>query len=329
MSIHAVITELVLRCVYGVAETLRTFAPFAKLAHRVLRALIGLHHVRGAIDEAGSWKSLAQQFGLRTPVIAYHNVGVPRADEYPGLTTPVPEFEAQIKLLSKMGYTAITPADWLRWRDEGMALPEKPVMLVFDDAYEEAAAHALPLLQRYGFRAACMVVTSCIGTTNRWDEEAGRPSFQLMRATQIVEWSQKGIEFGGHTSRHPELPYENDEVVEQEIAQCKKDLTTLLGKPPSSFAYPFGGFSAAAEAAVRRHFQLGFTSWPGRLHLATNPCLVPRIAFLPGESKFGIWCRLRFGRNPFEVLRNRLRKLTGTSSSKSYAAHAQPAGDQR
>jgi peptidoglycan/xylan/chitin deacetylase (PgdA/CDA1 family) len=182
-------------------------------------------------------------------------------------------------------------------------------MLVFDDAYEEASGTAFPILQRYGFLASCMVVTGCIGMTNRWDEAAGLPSFQLMNESQIQRWSSEGIEFGGHTRSHRELPYESDERVESEVAECKEDLTKLLGEPPACFAYPFGGLSAAATAAVRRHFQLGFTAWPGRLHLATDPALAPRIAFLPGESTFGMWCRLRLGRNPFEVLRNRWRKL--------------------
>ena len=101
--------------------------------------------------------------------------------------------------------------------------------------------------------------------------------------------------------------------------QCKKDLTKLLGEPPVSFAYPFGVFSAASEAAVARHFAMGFISWPGRLHLGTNPALIPRIAFLPGESKFGMLCRLRLGRNPLEVVRNRwsrwVRSSRGEGSS--------------
>jgi hypothetical protein len=50
---------------------------------------------------------------------------------------------------------------------------------------------------------------------------------------------------------------------------------------------------------------------PGRLHLVSNPYLVPRIAFLPGESKFGMWCRLRLGRNPLEMVRNRCRRWRG------------------
>jgi peptidoglycan/xylan/chitin deacetylase (PgdA/CDA1 family) len=158
-----------------------------------------------------------------------------------------------------------------------------------------------------------MVVTNCIGTTNRWDEEAGRPSFQLMDELQIREWARNGIEFGGHTSSHPELPLVSAERVEQEIAQCKESLAKLLGKPPVSFAYPFGSLSAAAIATAGRHFQLAFTSWPGRLHLAVDPALVPRIFFRPGESKIGMWCRLRIGRNPFEEMRNQWRSIIGPS----------------
>jgi peptidoglycan/xylan/chitin deacetylase (PgdA/CDA1 family) len=185
------------------------------------------------------------------------------------------------------------------------------------------------MLQRYDFRAGCMVVTNCIGKTNRWDVEAGRPSFQLMDELQIREWAKKGIEFGGHTSSHPELPLVSDERVEQEIAQCKESLAKLLGKSPVSFAYPFGGLSAAATAAVSRHFRLGFTSWPGRLHLAGDPWRVPRIFFLPGESKVGMWCRLRLGRNPFEEIRNLWGRLFRHSSKDFYAGvGATPEGHQ-
>lgn len=313
LAIHAQVSEFGLGAAYVIAEALRAVPLFRSMAHRVLRARIGLQHVCGAIEEAGSWEELERRFGKRTPVILYHNVGEPRVGEYPGLTTPAAEFEEQMRLLKRMGYQPVLPRDWLRWRDEGGELPGKPVMLMFDDAYEEAAQLGFPILKRYGFRAACMVVTGCIGATNQWDEEAGRPSFRMMTADQIVEWSRNGIEFGGHTRAHPELTFKTDESVEEEVRRCKEDLARLLGEPPVSFAYPFGSFNPAAEGAVRQHFELGFISWPGRLHLGTNPALVPRIAFLAGESKFGMWCRLRTGRNPIEAVRNRWNKMLGKS----------------
>lgn len=305
LALHPVASEFMLRPVGWLADSLRIFPMFSRLAQRVLSARLVIAHLNGAIQEAGSWKALEERFGKRIPVIMFHNVGSPRPGEFPGLTTPIAEFEMQIKLLSKMGYKGIRPSEWLRWRDAGGTLPDRPVMLVFDDAYAEACRNAFPILQRYGFGAACMVVTRCIGATNRWDEDAGLPTFQLMSKSEILEWSQKGIEFGGHSSSHPELPLVKDERVEQEIAECKDDSTALLGKAPSCFAYPFGGVNPAVQAAVRNHFDLVFTAWQGRLHLGTNPHLVPRIFFPPGETRLGMWFRLRLGRNPFEVCRRR------------------------
>jgi peptidoglycan/xylan/chitin deacetylase (PgdA/CDA1 family) len=309
LAIHRNASEFLLRPVFLTAELLRHIPLFSSLAKRILKVRAVIAHLSGAIQQAGSWKCLNESFGKLIPAILYHNVGEPRPNEYPGLTTPIAEFEMQIRFLSKMGYTGIRPTDWLRWRDAGGMLPERPVLLVFDDGYADLCRNAFPILQRYGFEAASMLVTRHIGSTNRWDEEAGRPSFQLMSADEIKDWSTKNIEFGGHTSSHPELPLVSRECMEQEISQCKDDLTALLGSAPVAFAYPFGGVNSAAQDAARKHFELAFTVWPGLLHLGTDPHLLPRITFLPGETRFGMWCRLRLGKNPFEVCRNRWRLL--------------------
>ena len=309
LALHPLGSEILLGSIYFLADSLRFFPPFQWIAKRVLSARAVVAHLSGAIKEAGSWESLVDLFGKRVPVIMYHNVGAPRVGEYPGLTTPTAEFESQIRWLSAMGYRGVQPSDWLEWRTAGGTLPKRPVMLVFDDAYTEACRNAFPILERYGFGAACMVVTQCIGSTNRWDEEAGRPSFPIMSKSEIVAWSRKNIEFGGHTGSHPNLAEATEERIEQEIAECKNDLTALLGNTPASFAYPFGGVSPKARAVAQEHFQLAFTTFPGRLSLETDPHLVPRINFLPGESRIGMWCRLQFGKNPFEICRTRWSRL--------------------
>src|SRR5215831_6443664 len=115
LAIHVGVSEFVLRGIYGVSEPLRALTLFRSFAHRALRARIGLQHLRGSIEETGSWQEVERRFGKRTPVIIFHNVGQPRTGEYPGLTTPCAEFDAQMRLLSRMGYKSIVPRDWLRW----------------------------------------------------------------------------------------------------------------------------------------------------------------------------------------------------------------------
>jgi glycosyltransferase involved in cell wall biosynthesis/peptidoglycan/xylan/chitin deacetylase (PgdA/CDA1 family) len=321
---RAVFSEFALASAAALVDCLRSVPFLERLAKRILRARAGTAHLRGAMKEAGSWKILEERFGKRVPVIMFHNVGTPRLGEYPGLTTSIAEFETQISFLAKMGYKSIQPSEWLRWRDDGGTLPKRPVMLVFDDAYADACRNAFPLLERRGFSAACMVVTAYIGSTNRWDEEAGLPSFPLMSESEIRSWSSKGIEFGGHSRHHLELQFVKDEPLEREIVECKADLTALLGKPPTSFAYPFGGVSSRVEAVVRNHFDIAFTAWQGVLHLGTNPHLVPRIRFLPGETRFGIWCRLRLGRNLFEICRGRWARLVGKTGDDAAARRVLP-----
>lgn len=322
---HAIFSDFALAAAGALADRLRGVSVFARLAKRILRARAGIAHLRGAIQETGSWRILQERFGKRVPVIMFHNVGTPHLGEYPGLTTPMAEFETQISFLAKMGFKGIRPSEWLQWRDAGGTLPEYPVILVLDDAYAEACQNAFPLLERYGFVAACMVVTRCMGSTNRWDEEAGLPSLQLMSRGEILEWSNRGIEFGGHSCHHPELPLVDDERLEGEIAGCKDDLTILLGKVPTSFAYPFGAVSPKVEAAARNHFEISFTSWQGVLHLGTNPHLAPRIQFVPGETRFGIWCRLRLGRNLLEVCRGRWARFAGKTGRGPTTGSALPA----
>jgi hypothetical protein len=170
-----------------------------------------------------------------------------------------------------------------------------------------------------------MVVTKCIGSTNRWDEETASPSFQLMSKDEILDWSKRGIEFGGHSCHHPELTFIDKKRLEREIAECKDDLTALLGTSPTSFAYPFGGVNDEVEAAVRDHFDLAFTAWQGILHLGTDLHLVPRLRFGPGESRFGIWCRLRLGRNLLESFRGRWARLAAKTAGDATTERALPA----
>jgi peptidoglycan/xylan/chitin deacetylase (PgdA/CDA1 family) len=302
---HPTLGETVLCPVYWLGDRLRFFPPFAWLAKRTLAARARGAHLQGAARAAGSWKNLETAFYRRVPVIMYHNVGQPRPGEYPGLTTPTAKFTAQIRFMAKMGYTGITPREWLRWRDEAATLPERPVMLVFDDAYADASRNAFPLLEQLGWGAACMVVTGYIGATNRWDEIDTLPSQQLMSADEIRAWAKRGIEFGGHTCHHVDLRNASDEIAEQEIARCKADLTALLASEPASFAYPYGGVSAAACAAAQKHFKLAFTTWPGLLHLGVAPHLTPRIGFMPGETRIGIRIHLRWGKNPYVSLHDR------------------------
>ena len=303
MGLHPHIAEFALKVCQRFAEQFSENDTWAGVAQKALSARLMLAMIAGGIDQAGSWSALEQQFGMCIPVLMYHNVGIPQAAEYPGLTMTPEAFEKQIAYLARKSYKTICPTDWLAWRSGGSTLPDRPVMLIFDDAYENLCVTAFPILERYGFRAACMVVTDFVGSTNRWEEGTGRPSFQLISEQAIREWSGRGIEFGGHTARHVDLRSVSEQEVQQEVGRCHEYLSDLLGKAPTSFAYPFGGYSASAYAQVNESFSMAFTTRQGLLSVGTDPHLVPRVSWPAHSGRLMTWCCLHLGINPKEKVR--------------------------
>jgi len=88
------------------------------------------------------------------PVIMYHNVG----RDYAGwpwnyLVTPIEVFEGQMRILKERGWTTITLDELHAHMESGARVPEKPVVLTFDDGYRDNYVNAFPILKKYGHRA--------------------------------------------------------------------------------------------------------------------------------------------------------------------------------
>ncbi len=228
---------------------------------RLLGVAERITRLRCALGIAGSWKVLESEFGRRCPAVLYHHIGPTRPGTYPDLTISPEQFERQIRWLASKGYVGILPSDWLRWRRDGTGLPEKPVLLTFDDAYDDTAQYALPILRRYGFGAAIFVVTERLGGTNTWDEAEGCGTLKLMTAEQIQSWAERGIEFGAHSRTHPDLTKLSAIECRDEVAGSKRELSALLGSPVVSFAYPYGELNAAVCDVVRGKFDPGRSLW--------------------------------------------------------------------
>lgn len=281
-----------------------------------------LTQLRGAYREVGSWKSFQAEFAVRLPVLLYHRVGPPRQGTLPGLTVSPARFERHVRWLARHGFQGICPTDWLRWLREGTPLPKKPVLLTFDDAYEDTAEFALPTLRRYGFGGAVYVVTSRVGETNLWDQARGAGMLRLMNEEQIRFWAGQGIEFGAHSRTHRDLTKLSAGELEDEVAGSKKDLAALLDSPVDSFAYPYGFNNDAVRHIVRRHFAIALTTDEGINDLLDEPHLMRRAYVAPSDPTLGIAWIVRWGTLLYLHdwrgrirLRTRIRRALGLSAS--------------
>lgn len=195
----------------------------------------------------------------QVPVLCYHHIyDIPKATREYDVT--VQAFKEQMKMLADSGYKTITPDQYYDYLTKGTPLPEKPVMLTYDDTDEEQFRIAKPEMDKYGFKGVYFIMTISIG----------RPRY--MTKEQIKQLSDEGHVIASHTWDHhrvDKLKDENkiqyrgrDTVVNEwdfQLLNTRKKLEELTGKPVEYFAYPFGIWSKEALPEVeKRGYKMAF-----------------------------------------------------------------------
>ncbi len=261
---------------------------------------------RGAAEAAGGWTELRRDFGQLLAVLQYHRISPGRADTYPPLTVKPERFRRQMAWLKRKGYMTIGPGDWLAWCSQGKPLPPKPLLITFDDAYEDLVEYALPLLREYSFKATVFVVTGEIGGRNSWDERRGSDTIRCMSEEQIRYWSGQGIEFGAHGRTHSDLTTLSADKAAEEVAGSAHDLAQILGSVPRSFAYPHGMFNEAVRRYAAEVFPVAFSGDEGLNELRTDLHELRRTMVQPTDSLPDFILRVRFGSTAIERIMERL-----------------------
>jgi peptidoglycan/xylan/chitin deacetylase (PgdA/CDA1 family) len=183
----------------------------------------------------------------RVPILAFHKVNP--AFEW-GVTRVTPgRFRRVLEYLHGSGYASVSLADVI----EGRPLPERPVVLTFDDAYDCFYRHALPLLNEFRFKATLFVITGYVGKDNTWDVNLGWLRFRHLTWDRLRELHQEGMEIGSHTVRHADLTVLPDLKLERELRQSRADLEEKIGCRVRTVSFPFGRYNsrvlkACAEA---------------------------------------------------------------------------------
>ncbi len=249
-----------------------------------------------------AWREIAGKIARQwarsrtgVPVLLYHYIGPLEEGIFTGGSVSPGKFGRQVEWLSRRGYNAVCPSDWLAWQREGKPLPSKPVLITFDDAYADIAHYALPVLRRFGFRATVFVITGLIGETNMWDQRMGYRVLDIMNLEQIQEWAAQGIEFGAHTRTHPDLTTLTSHQLIDEVVGSGTDLSRILGTEVLSFAYPYGHYNTAVLECAKKAFPFCFTTRWGLNERSAEPHLLRRMEVRTGHSLADLRCQLRWG----------------------------------
>jgi peptidoglycan/xylan/chitin deacetylase (PgdA/CDA1 family) len=180
----------------------------------------------------------------QVPVLCYHHIVPHKATNMYQVMED--KFKAQLQILADSGYHTILPEQLYAYLNFGTPLPAKPVVISFDDTHIEQFTIAKKELEKHGFKGAFYIMTISIG----------RPNY--MSREQIKQLADDGHSVGSHTWDHSRFDKYQSETIKEiggrkklvndydlQLANTRKQLEEITGKPVEHFAYPFGVWNAA------------------------------------------------------------------------------------
>lgn len=215
---------------------------------------------------------IPQNYGrsVHVPILTYHYIRVvtdPNDSAGLNLSVTPDKFDAQMGYLVSQGFNTIT-FDTLYAALKGQAvLPPKPIILTFDDGYQDFYVTAYPILKKYNLRAVSFIPT---GLMNQG---------YYMSWVQIKEIDSSGlVSFQPHSVSHAALTTLDPAKLKYQITESKKVLETNLGKNVNTFAYPYGTSNDITWQAVKAAGFVGAVgTWYGTVESEDTIYDMPRV----------------------------------------------------
>lgn len=208
------------------------------------------------------------------PVLTYHSVDASGSV----LSVAPANFREHMRSLARNGFTGIRLDHLIEAFEGRLALPPRPVVLTFDDAYVNFAEHALPALREQRFSATLFVVAGLVGQANTWPGQgASIPRMPLLDWPALRDVAAAGVEIGSHAFTHCRLDHARPDELVHEIADSRRTLEDGAGAPVTTFAYPFGAHHPASVAIVRATYRGACSTRMATARAVHDRHLLPRI----------------------------------------------------
>ena len=171
------------------------------------------------------------------PIFMYHHV-----KDYPSgktkentriIVSPA-NFQSQINWLVTNGFETVD----FSYLENPVKLSKKPIILTFDDGYQDAYTQVFPILKKYNLTATFYLVIGDIGKSGS------------LTKNQILEMQQAGMKFGSHSLTHPDLTKISRKQAQEQIYGSKKLLEQQIRTEVKDFCYPGGTFNHDIENIV-------------------------------------------------------------------------------
>ena len=190
--------------------------------------------------ETGNW-AIPENYAV--PVMMYHKIG--HAPDTANLIVAPESLEAQFKWFTENGFTGIWFEDL--WHVEDFV---KPIILVFDDGYEDMYRYVYPMAEKYGIKVEIAVVK---------DITQQHSGARYISEDNIIEMDQSDtVSFQSHGVTHENLAESwNVPDPEAELRESSLWLTRLLKKAPCTIVYPIGGSTPEIQETASHYYRFG------------------------------------------------------------------------
>lgn len=208
---------------------------------------------------------------LHVPILMYHYVEIVTDDRdtiRKSLSITPAIFEDQITTLLSHGFTPITLSNLMDYLNGSRGLPEKPVILTFDDGYRDFYTDVFPILQKRRIRAVLYMVSGFLNTTRNY-----------LTSEQLKAIANSDlVEIAAHSVNHPRLDLLDEKSRIKEITESKIYLQQLVGKPVRHFAYPYGAYNPYVISDVQKAgFETAATVEFGTHFTYAGRYILPRV----------------------------------------------------
>lgn len=208
----------------------------------------------------------------KLPIIMYHAI-TQNAKKTSKFIVSEEEFEGDLKYIKENGYTTIVMQDLIDYVYNGKDLPEKPIMITFDDGYYNNYLYAFPLLKKY----ECKMVLSPIGKQiDIYSEiEDRNPAYAHVTWENLKEMVDSGlVEVQNHSydmhsvgkKRRGTRKNKNEsmdhyrKMFSEDVEKSQQEMDEHLGIKPTTFTFPFGSVSSCSIDILK---EMGFVATLG------------------------------------------------------------------
>jgi peptidoglycan/xylan/chitin deacetylase (PgdA/CDA1 family) len=199
-------------------------------------------------------------------------------------------FREALARLRRDGFRTLHLTDAAVMLRRGDALPDRAVVLTFDDGYRSVYTDAFPALQEHGMTATVFLAVGAPGQAGAADRLPSLTGRDMLGWREVREMARAGIAFGAHTLTHADLTALPADRIEAEVRGSRAVIEQQLGAPAPGFAYPFGRFDAPSHAVVRRHFDFACSDVFALATHASDPWALERVDmfYFRGPRRVGL-----------------------------------------